>query len=408
MNKSPGHKRILTLTSTFPRWKDDTEPPFVLELCRRLAGRFRIHVLAPHAVGSLSAEDIDGIRVTRYRYSVSRWENLAYCGGILANLKQNPLRYGMIPFFILFQLQAIQDLLRRYRFDLIHAHWLIPQGACATVFRNWTKSSPPLLCTSHGGDLFGLNGKFMDGMKRWVIKNASAVTTVSSDMGNAVDTLQIDREKVHVIPMGVDLQQRFVPPHRPRCGKKLLFVGRLVEKKGLTYLIDAMLLILAKHPEARLTVIGEGPEKKRLLQRVSELGIEDRVIFKGAITNAFLPGYYQDSDIVVFPSIVANSGDREGFGLVLVEALGCACAAVVTDLPAMRDIVEDGRNALVVRQKDTRQIADAVIRLLDDPLHCQKLGEAGRFAVLGKFDWSVIAAQYANLIDSIIVPRHTS
>jgi glycosyltransferase involved in cell wall biosynthesis len=408
LNKSPDHKRILTLTSTFPRWKDDTDPPFVLELCHRLAERFRIHVLAPHAPGSLSAEDIDGIRVTRYRYSVSRWENLAYCGGILANLKQNPLRYGMIPFFILFQLQAIQDLHRRYRFDLIHAHWLIPQGLCAAIFRNWSDSSPPLLCTSHGGDLFGLNGKFMDGMKRWVIKNASAVTTVSSVMGNAVSTLQIDMKKIHVIPMGVDLQKRFVPPHRPRCGKKLLFVGRLVEKKGLTYLIDALPLILAKHPETTLTVIGEGPEKNRLLRRVSEFGIENRVTFKGAIKNASLPGYYQDSDIVVFPSVVASDGDREGFGLVLVEALGCACAAVVTDLPAMRDIVKDGRNALVVRQKDARQIADAVIRLLDHPPLCQRLGEAGRLTVLEKFDWAAIAAQYGNLIDSITVPRQAS
>jgi glycosyltransferase involved in cell wall biosynthesis len=405
LNKSPEHKRILTLTSTFPRWKGDTEPPFVLELCHRLAERFRIHVLAPHAVGASLTEHIDGIWVKRYRYGVSRWENLAYCGGILANLKQNPLRYGMIPFFILFQLQAIQDLLRHYRFDLIHAHWLIPQGLCAAIFRYWSDSSPPLLCTSHGGDLFGLNGKFMDGMKRWVIKNSSAVTTVSSAMGNAVDTLQIDMKKVHVIPMGVDLQQRFVPPQRPRCGKKLLFVGRLVEKKGLTYLIDALPLILAKHPEATLTVIGEGPEKNRLLRRVSEIGIENQVTFKGAIKNASLPGYYQDSDIAVFPSVIASDGDREGFGLVLVEALGCACAAVVTDLPAMRDIVQDGRNALVVRQKDARQIAEAVIRLLDHPRHRQRLGEAGRLAVLGKFDWAVIAAQYGNLIDSITVSR---
>ena len=408
MNKSPDPKRILTLTSTFPRWKDDTDPPFVMELCRRLAERFRIHVLAPHAPDSSSAEDIDGIRVTRYRYGPSRWENLAYGGGILASLKQNPLRYGMIPFFILFQLQAIQDLLRRYRFDLIHAHWLIPQGLCAAIFRNWSDSFPPLLCTSHGGDLFGLNGKFMDGTKRWVIKKASAVTTVSGAMSHAVDTLQIDREKVHVIPMGVDLQRRFVPPHRPRCGKKLLFVGRMVEKKGLTYLIDALPLILVKHPEATLTVIGEGPEKNRLLRRVSEVGIENQVTFKGAIKNASLPGYYQDSDIVVFPSVIANDGDREGFGLVLVEALGCACAAVVTDLPAMRDIVRDGCNALVVRQKDARQIANAVIRLLDHPLLCQRLGEAGRIRVLEKFDWAVVAAQYGNLIDSITVARQAS
>ena len=164
----------------------------------------------------------------------------------------------------------------------------------------------------------------------------------------------------------------------------------------------------SKHPEATLTIIGEGPEKKCCCIGFPEVGIENQVIFKGAIKNASLPGYYQDSDIVVFPSVVANDGDREGFGLVLVEALGCACAAVVTDLPAMRDIVKDGCNALVVPQKDVRQIAEAVNRLLDHPLQCQRLGEAGRLTVLGKFDWTVIAAQYANLIDSITVPRQTS
>jgi glycosyltransferase involved in cell wall biosynthesis len=144
------------------------------------------------------------------------------------------------------------------------------------------------------------------------------------------------------------------------------------------------------------------------LRRVSEAGIENQVTFKGAIKNASLPGYYQDADIVVFPSVIANDGDREGFGLVLVEALGCACAAVVTDLPAMRDIVRDGCNALVVRQKDARQIANAVIRLLDHPLLCQRLGEAGRIRVLEKFDWAVVAAQYGNLIDSITVARQAS
>ncbi len=78
---------------------DDVEPPFVYELCRRLTDEFHVHVLAPHASGAETEEQLAGIQVTRYRYFFSRWESLAYNGGILANLKQNPLRFGLIPFF---------------------------------------------------------------------------------------------------------------------------------------------------------------------------------------------------------------------------------------------------------------------------------------------------------------------
>ena len=93
------------------------------------------------------------------------------------------------------------------------------------------------------------------------------------------------------------------------------------------------------------------------------------------LANETLPKLYQTADVVVFPSIVAADGDREGFGLVLVEALGCECAAVVTDLPAMRDIVHDGKTALVVPQQNAQQIAAKVIQLLDNPSLRRSLGK---------------------------------
>jgi glycosyltransferase involved in cell wall biosynthesis len=130
------------------------------------------------------------------------------------------------------------------------------------------------------------------------------------------------------------------------------------------------------------------------------LGVAARIQFLGALANEALPKLYQAADVVVFPTLV------EGFGLVLVEALGCECAAVVTDLPAMRDIVQDGKTALVVPQQNAPQIAAKVIQLLDMPLLRRSLGEKGRQFVTQQFDWTIVAGKYRNFIDMIIDSRH--
>ena len=397
-----GLKRILILTSTFPRWKDDEDPPFVFELCSRLKEHYRVHVLAPHYPGTETKEYLVGIHVKRFRYFFTPWERLAYQGGILAKLKHNPWQYGLLPFFFLGELFSLIRFLRSYRFHLIHAHWLIPQGLVALLARLFIKSAPPLLCTSHGGDLFGLQGNLFNMVKRLIVLNSTAVTVVSSAMLEEVIKLDAGYDQIHVIPMGVDLQNRFVPPATRVNKGSLLFVGRLVEKKGLRYLIEALPLILKRHPEVCLRIAGDGPEKGNLKAQCAKLGISDHVRFLGAVKNERLPALYQTSDVVVFPSVIADDGDREGFGLVLVEALGCECATVVTDLPAMRDIIIDGKTGLVVPQKSIRQLAEKVIGLLDDPEMGRLVGKEGRRFVLERYDWDIIARQYAVLIESII------
>ena len=403
MENSSGKKSILVLTSTFPRWVDDVEPPFVYELCRRLTDAFHVHVLAPHAAGAAVEEKLAGIQVTRYRYFFSRWENLTYSGGILANLKQNPLRFGLIPFFVLSQIWALRKLIQRRHFACIHAHWLIPQGFIALMARCCVRSAPPLVTTSHGGDLFGLQGFFFNQLKRRVAKRSAAVTVVSRAMGDVLLALGVPEDRIHVIPMGVDLRERFIPSANREEGKVLLFVGRLVEKKGLAYLIGALPAIITRHASAKLMIVGDGQERELLQNLVTRLKLNAHVDFMGAVANASLPAIYRASDVVVFPSVVAGGGDREGFGLVLVEALGCECATVVTDLPAMQDIISDGQTAQVVPQKNTDQLAQKINDLLDDHQLRRRLGKAGRDYVLQRFDWRIIAKQYTDLMHSVIV-----
>ncbi len=396
-----GKKRILVLTSTFPRWKEDEEPSFVFELCSRLKSQYLIHVLAPHFPGAKTYEYLEGIHIKRFRYFITPWQSLAYQGGILAKLRHDPWQYGLLPFFFLGELFSLIRLLRSYRFHLIHAHWLIPQGLVAVVARLIVGSDISLLCTSHGGDLYGLRGRLMGRIKRWVASKANALTVVSSAMFDEVTGLGADHGRVQVIPMGTDLKGRFVPPLERRKGERILFVGRLVEKKGVEYMIRAFPLIHEKYPGARLRIVGDGPERGVLEGMCAELGLEDRVHFLGAVKNELLPELYGGSDVVVFPSVVSKDGDREGFGLVLVEALGCECATVVTDLPAMRDIIIDGKTGLVVPQKNIQQLAEKVVCLLDDPEMSRLLGKEGRKYVTKRYDWEIIARQYSALIESI-------
>jgi glycosyltransferase involved in cell wall biosynthesis len=193
-----------------------------------------------------------------------------------------------------------------------------------------------------------------------------------------------------------------VPPAEHKENQALLFVGRLVEKKGLRYLIEAMPRILEKNPPAFLRIAGDGPQKTVLERRISELKINDRVQLLGPVCNEDLPSYYQKSNIVIFPSVIAADGDREGFGLVLVEALGCECALVVSDLPAMQDIIMDGKTALVVPQKNVKRLAERVNELLEDAALRESLGRAGRQFVLKNFDSDRIAEKYIDLFESTI------
>lgn len=393
--------RVLVLTSTFPRWSGDTEPGFVFELSKRLVTQFRVHVLAPHAPAARFEEQMEGVSVSRFRYSPDRLETLTYNGGILARIKQNPWRVLLIPAFLVAEVVAVVRQLRRHRFDVIHAHWLVPQGVVAVLARSLVGQTIPILCTSHGGDLYAWRGRFGRLLKRYVVKRCEAITVVSQVMQGEVVGLGADSRAVSVIPMGTDLQERFTPGQVNGRDESILFVGRLVEKKGLKFLIDAFPTILQRYPSASLTVVGSGPEERLLRRRSAGLGLQRHVRFVGAKGHEGLPEMFRQHQVVVFPSVVSTDGDQEGFGLVLVEALGCGCAVVCTDLPAMRDIVRHGVTGLVVPERDPPALAEATSKLLEDEALREKLASNGRAHVAARYGWDNIGREYSGIIAGI-------
>ena len=406
MGSSLQNKSLLVITSTFPRWANDTEPPFVFELSKRLfKSGFDIDVIAPHTKNAKRYEIIDDIKVHRYVYFFPKYELLAYTGGIMSNIRNNRLLYFLVPFFVFSQAIAIGRYLNLKRYDAIHVHWIIPQGfICALVCMFSGKKMPPILCTSHGGDLFSLRSFLLIKIKKWTLKKMKKVTVVSHYMRNyCVEKMSLDINKISVVPMGVDLVNLFRPVENvQRKHNRVIFVGRLVEKKGVVNLIEAISQVRNIVPDVELILVGNGPLRGALEEKVEEYKLNNNVKFIGSVQQKELPALYSSASIAVTPSIVDVTGDQEGLGLVIIEALGCGCVVVASALEAIKDIIADGENGLLVKPGDVASLVEAIQRVLKDLDICRELSKKGIKSVYSKYDWNFVAKRYHDLIMDMV------
>ncbi len=401
-------RRVLMLTSTLPRSAGDGTPRFVLDLAERIAAAHDVVVLAPHARGTALHETIGAVTVRRFRYLPSRLQALAYGGGIAENLRNNRWLYLAVPFFFAAQVLAIARLLSRERFDLVHAHWWVPQALAAVVARCASRRRVPIVCTLHGADVFAFGRGAMRHLLAWVLLRCRIVCPVSGAVGDALPAAVLNRSEISIAPMGVDLERKFRPDEGvERRPGEVAFVGRLVAKKGVEWLLHAFARAAAQAPELdlRLRVIGDGPLRVRCEALVEELGLASRVRFEGTLSHDRLPPLLTAAAIAVVPSVVASSGDREGLGLTAIEAQGCDCAVVVSDTPSLAGIVEDGRTGLVVPQGDVAALAAALISLGRDANLRSVLARAGREAALRAFSWPASVGRYIEVYERALAPE---
>lgn len=375
------------LTSTFPRRPDDDEPGFVHALCQHLAANFDITVLVPHAPKLLIEEKWDKLTVKRFRYAPSALETLAYNNGMLPQLRAHPWKTLLVPAFLFSQWLAAIKLIRSGSFDIVHAHWLFPQGFTSVFLGNI-----PVVVTSHGSDLNSLKGRLFRLTLRHVLGRARIVTTVSASLANSARALQPKILDLRILPMGVDLQGRFTPGTVQREPATFLFVGRLIAKKGLDSVLEAFASLMPDFPHAKLTVIGSGPEAAHYLAQAKSLSIEQNTEFLGALPPAQLPYWFQKATALV------SDSHAEGLGLVFIEAAGCGCPVIAPDLPVIREILVDGESAILSPPRSSKHLAAAMRRILGAPADASRLGEAARKRVLSRYDWTSTAEGYAKVL----------
>ena len=400
--------RILVVSSTFPRFTGDTEPAFVYDLCKYLVDNdIIIDVLAPHFPGLKRKEIMAGVNVYRYKYFIERFQVLAYSGGIMANLRRNPINYLLVPFFLVSQVFALQKKLKKNKYNAIHAHWIIPQGMVCVIVNTFFKAgSIPIICTLHGGDLYALNGFVMDRLKKWIMEKCRHICVVSESMGKRCQELGVVSTPVSIISMGVDLKTRFFPvPDVHRRRNRIIYVGRLVEKKGVKYLIDSIKIIRETLSDVELIIVGDGPLRQSLETQVNNLSLSSNIVFKGGLKQERLPALYSSAAISVLPSVIDSYGDQEGLGLTVIEAMGCECAVVASSLDAVKDIITDGKTGVFFEPGNADQLAEKIQALLSDDEARNIIAKSGRDYVVNRYDWSIIGEKYRTLLETVRASR---
>lgn len=377
---------------------------FLLSLARELSELgHELLVVAPHAAGLAERESVGGIRVERFRYGRDEQETLAYAGTMHEQVLRSWDARRRLLSFIAASRVATRTAAGRLGADVVHAHWWFPGGLTL-----WppVRGSPPAVLTSHGTDLFLLD-RFAAArlLARRVFRAAAQVTVISSPLVPRVRALGVSAERITVVPMPLDRGTFTGASGAPHDVHRLLFVGRLIERKGAAEALRALSGLVRQGRDVALTVVGDGPERGALERLASELHVAARVRFEGALPPHEVAQRYRESGILLMPAITDWKGEQEGFGMVLVEAMSAGLPIVATRSGGIPDVVQDGETGLLVPERDADALAAATARLLDDAALRARLGDRAAATVRERFDPVRIARTFEQVYQRAVGER---
>ena len=390
--------------STYPRHEGDYAVPWLRESVKRLVGRgHQVTVLAPSYRGQPS-HTIDGVPVRRFRYAPKSWEVLTHEEGATNKLGNPFLQLLGAPYVVMGSLAAAR-LARRERFDVIHSHWPFPHGAIAAAARS--VGGAPVVTNCHGAEFALARRK---GWVRPLLREAliGSDRIICNSSTTSADVKSLSGRDAEVIPYGTTVEAKHAA-HAPagRGGvSRILFTGRLIQRKGVDYLIRAMVPILERR-KAVLTITGDGDQRPLLEALTDELGLRDSVKFLGFVDNATLDRAYADCDVYVNPSVIDDRGDTEGLGVGPIEAFAHLKPVVASAVGGIPDVVKHRATGLLVPEKSPERLAEAILELLDDPEYARDLARNALAYSRTHFDWDRITDAIEGVYHDAIGDRQT-
>jgi len=381
--------RILYITEIYPDVKRGMgvwgggEKQFY-EISRWMAKRgHEVNVLTCRFPGQTQEDFVDGSRVIRV--------------GLTRDPKTGGARRAILPIF-LYALKTMKQA-AKLRPDLIHCNTYFPAYPGEMV--HWMQGAP-LVTTFH--DIYGLSG-WVDAQRSvvWGLLGHLAtvvaaklphgrIIAVSPQCKRKLLALGIPEERITVIPNGIDLQL-LDSTHAEKVPHRILYVGRLVHFKRVDILIRAFELVLRRIPDARLNIVGGGPQYADLRKLTNALSLNEAVTFSGVTaTYEETARYFKESALFALPSVM------EGESIAAKEAMAAGLPVVAARVPdsGVLSLVRHGVNGFLVEPNQPTELADRIIELLENDEKREAMGLEGRHSV-ERFDWSVIAGKTLQL-----------
>jgi len=396
--------KIAMLTTSYPKWPGETTAPFIEEIAAGIAARgHEVHVLMPHRSDLRRAAVERGVHLHTYRYAPRRtWEMWGYAAALQGDIGVRRTALLAAPLALSSSLLALLRLTARGDFDLLHAHWALPNGPVAALCAR--ARGLPLAISLHGSDVFLAEKSTPTAWAaRWAARQAGVITSCSGDLAARLAALGAPSDRITVIPYGVDadafkpgvdgadnLRARLaIEPAQP----VIFTLGRMVYKKGFGVLLDAFAAVVRAHPRAVLVLGGDGDLREELEHQARALGISASVRFPGVIGRAEVPIFFEMAGVAVFPSVHDQHGNVDGLPNVLLEAMSLGRPIVASRVAGIPAVIEHGTHGLLAPEGDPAALAAALSRLVVDHDLAARLGRAARQRVEQELRWSHIAAR---------------
>lgn len=338
-----------------------------------------------------------GLRFVPYRYSpVPQFAPWGFGQTFGAKSGVRPSTAIMLPAVAISLYHTLRRELRSGRYDLVHAHWVVPNGWLAAAAAR--DRDIPLVLTMHGSDVAMAERRAgLAQLARWTFSKTNCVTATSSQLIQRAVALGADPKRSHAVYLGVDAARfspdALAPGTRARLGAAendflVVCVARLDEVKGVNYLIDAA----ARLDGVAVAVVGDGELRHTLARQAEDLGAH--VTFVGRIPHDQVPEVMAAADAVVVPSIVDRTGRVDGTTSTVPEAMATGKPLITTNVGGIIELARDGDNALVVPEKDPHALAVAIDRLRNDSALSKRIAtQARRFAV-ERLTWAANASEF--------------
>ena len=299
---------------------------------------------------------------------------------------------------------ALHDTARKHELDLVHVHYAIPHATSAWIAHEMLGEERDLkiVTTLHGTDitLVGLHPSFY-AITRFSILRSHGLTAVSQFLKReTVRDFTVPEERVEVIPNFIDTavyRPGLVPSHRatlaPDGEKIVMHISNFRAVKRAEDVVSVFAKLTAKQP-SRLVLVGDGPERPRVLMRAEELGVRDRVMFLGKHTSVH--EVLSCADLFLLPSA------SESFGLVALEAMACGAPVVASNVGGLPEVIEHGTSGYMFDVGDIDAMAEAGLRIMGDDEHWRSLSEAGRALAEERFSSERVVPQYERYYEQVL------